>query len=66
MLCEQGLVGSKSYLECLSGVSFSIGKSFGRRLIGKQGRSLGIRYSFGEQVGGFLYLQEVLLTDVLI
>jgi len=42
MLWEQGLAGSKSYFERLSGVSFSIGKSAGRRLIGKWGRLLGI------------------------
>ena len=47
MLCEQGSEGSKSYLERLRGVSFLIGKSFGRRLIGKQGRSLGIQWGFG-------------------
>ena len=56
MLCEWGSVGSKLYLEHLSRVSFSIGKSFGRCLIGKWGRSLGIRCSFGEQTVGFLYL----------
>ncbi len=42
MLWEQGSAGLKSYFEHLSGVSFSIGKFAGRRLIGKQGRLLGI------------------------
>src|SRR6266403_485700 len=46
MLLERDSEGSKSYLERLRGVSCSIGKSLGSCLIGKRGRSLGIRYVF--------------------
>src|SRR6266478_2672445 len=37
MLRGHGLEGSKSNLDCLSGVGFSMGKSFGRHLIGLLG-----------------------------
>ena len=43
ILLEWDSEGSKSYLECLSRVRFSMGKSLGRCLIGKWGRLLGIR-----------------------
>src|SRR6266436_1554499 len=46
MLLEQDSEGSKSYLERLRVVSCSIGKSLGSCLIGKWGRSLGIRCVF--------------------
>src|SRR6266478_1220440 len=46
MLLERDSEGSKSYLECLRGVSCSIEKSLGSCLIGKRGRSLGIQYFF--------------------
>ncbi len=42
-----------------------MGKSLGSRLIGKRGRSLGIRWGFGGWHVGFLYVLEVLLTDEL-
>src|SRR6266436_6778349 len=50
MLLEQDSEGSKSYLERLRGVSCLIGKSLGSCLIGKRGRSLGIRCVFQVQI----------------
>ena len=63
MLWERGSEGSKSYLERLRGVRFLVGKSFGRRLIGKQGRSLGIRWRFEALFEGFLYVLGRVLTE---
>ena len=64
MLCERGSEGSKSYFERLRGVSFSKGKSFGRRWIGKRGRSLGIRWRDGVKLLWFLYVSGEVLTDM--
>ena len=63
MLLERDSAGLKSYLDHLSRVRSLMGKSFGRHLIGKWGRLLGIRWGFGGRIGGFLYALEVLLTD---
>src|SRR6266436_4613368 len=62
MLLERDSEGSKSYLERLRGVSCSIGKSLGSCLIGKRGRSLGIRYVFWMQIVLLLSLSSLLLT----
>jgi len=62
MLLEQDSEGSKSYLERLRGVSCSIGKSLGRCLIGKQGRSLGIQCVLGVLTVFLLTLSFLLLT----
>ncbi len=64
MLRERDSVGSKSYLERLRGVSCLIGKSLGRHSMAKQGRSLGIRCSFGVLVRFLLSLLLLLLTDL--
>ncbi len=65
MLWERGSEGSKSYLERLRGVRSLRGKSLGRRLIGKRGRSLGIRWRVGALFVGFLYELGMVLTDAL-
>src|SRR6266446_7173454 len=62
MLLEQDSEGSKSYLERLRGVSCSIGKSLGSCLIGKRGRSLGIRYIFQVLIVFLLCFSFLLLT----
>src|SRR6266478_2522465 len=65
MLWERGSEGSKSYLERLRGVRSLIGKSFGSCLIGKRGRSLGIRWRVGVEFVGFLYAIGMMLSDAL-
>src|SRR6266403_5520978 len=62
MLLEQDSEGSKSYLERLRGVSCLIGKSLGSCLIGKRGRSLGIRCVFRVLIVLLLTSSFLLLT----
>ncbi len=66
MLLERDSEGSKLYLDRLRGVSCSIGKSLGRRLIGKWGRLLGIRCVFGVLTVFLLTLSLLLLTVLLL
>ncbi len=42
-----------------------MGKSLGSLLIGKRGRSLGIRWRIGALSEGFLYVIERVLTDAM-
>src|SRR6266436_4388032 len=62
MLLARDSEGSKSYLERLRGVSCLIGKSLGSCLIGKRGRSLGIRCFFRGLIVFLLSLSFWLLT----
>src|SRR6266481_4469769 len=66
MLLEWDSEGLKSYLERLRGVSCSIGKFLGSCLIGKRGRSLGIRYVFRVLIVFLLCFSFLLLTDPLL
>src|SRR6266403_754491 len=63
MLLERGSEGSKWYLEGLRGVRCLIGRALGGGLMGKRGRSLGIRYVSRVLIVFFLCLSFLLLTD---